>query len=136
MTGTVTVRTKITAIPKPTAVLTVFDTARYEHIPKIIFTKGGGQWLEAQAKIGASAIGLDWQTDIAKARRIIGNNITLQGNFDPSRLLSPISEIQKMVKEMIDGFGTTKYIANLGHGILPETNPDMVEYLVGIVKNY
>lgn len=70
------------------------------------------------------------------ARALVGEEITLQGNFDPSRLLSPIPEIQKMVKEMIDGFGTSKYIANLGHGILPNIPVDHAKAFVNAVKEY
>ena len=65
-----------------------------------------------------------------------GGNIPLQGNFDPSRLLSPIPEIQKQVKIMIDSFGKDRYIANLGHGILPNIPVDNAKAFVDAVKNY
>ncbi|HKH61371.1 MAG TPA: uroporphyrinogen decarboxylase family protein, partial [Flavitalea sp.] len=64
------------------------------------------------------------------------NNITLQGNFDPSRLLSPIPEIKKAVREMIDSFGTQRYIANLGHGILPNVPVAHARAFVEAVKEY
>ncbi|MDG2252501.1 MAG: uroporphyrinogen decarboxylase [Methylophilaceae bacterium] len=109
----------------------------YEHIPKIIFTKGGGQWLEAQAKIGASAIGLDWQTDIAKARRIIGNNITLQGNLDPAILLSSPKAIVAAVKKVLDNYGYGEgHIFNLGHGITQFTPPENVQCMLETIRSY
>jgi uroporphyrinogen decarboxylase len=70
------------------------------------------------------------------ARQFTGNNITLQGNFDPAKLLAPIPEIKKAVKEMIDGFGTQAYIANLGHGITPNVPVDHAKAFVDAVKEY
>tara|TARA_B100000795_G_scaffold143099_1_gene107134 strand:+ start:8171 stop:9199 length:1029 start_codon:yes stop_codon:yes gene_type:complete len=105
-------------------------------VPVILFAKGAHYALPQLAASGASALGLDWTVTPEYARSLVGNDITLQGNFDPSRLLSPIPEIQKMVKEMIDGFGTTKYIANLGHGILPNIPVDHAKAFVDAVKNY
>lgn len=105
-------------------------------VPVILFAKGAHYALPQLADSGASALGLDWTVTPEYARSLVGNDITLQGNFDPSRLLSPIPEIQKMVKEMIDGFGTTKYIANLGHGILPNIPVDHAKAFVDAVKNY
>ena len=66
----------------------------------------------------------------------LGGNITLQGNFDPSRLLSPPSEIKKMVHQMIDAFGKDKYIVNLGHGILPNIPVDHAKAFIDAVKSY
>ena len=70
------------------------------------------------------------------AREFTGNNITLQGNFDPAKLLAPIPEIKKAVKEMIDAFGTQNYIANLGHGITPNVPVDHAKAFVEAVKEY
>ncbi len=70
-----------------------------------------------------------------KARELSGNKITLQGNFDPAKLLAPIPEIKKWVKEMIDGFGTQSYIANLGHGITPNVPVDHAKAFVEAVKS-
>ncbi|MCF6296921.1 MAG: uroporphyrinogen decarboxylase family protein, partial [Flavobacteriaceae bacterium] len=67
---------------------------------------------------------------------LTNNNITLQGNFDPARLLSPPSEIKKMVKQMIDSFGKDKYIVNLGHGILPNIPLDHAKAFIDAVKEY
>ena len=105
--------------------------------PKIIFTKGGGQWLEAQSKIGASAIGLDWQTDIAKARKIVGESITLQGNLDPSILLSSPKAIVASVKKVLDNYGYGEgHIFNLGHGITQFTPPENVQCMLETIRSY
>ena len=70
------------------------------------------------------------------ARYLTGGQMTLQGNFDPARLLSPIAEIEKQTREMIEQFGTTNYIANLGHGILPNIPVDHAKAFVDTVKSY
>ena len=88
------------------------------------------------AASGASAVGLDWTVTPELARKWTGGDITLQGNFDPSRLLSPVAEIESRVKEMINRFGKDKYIANLGHGILPNIPVEHAQAFVNAVKNY
>jgi len=102
----------------------------------IVFGKGTWFAMNKMAHSGASAVGVDWTVAPDVARKLTDNAVTLQGNFDPNRLLSPIPEIKKMVKEMIDGFGTTKYIANLGHGILPNIPVDHAKAFVDAVKEY
>lgn len=102
----------------------------------IAFGKGCWFALDTMAKSGASALGVDWTCSPRNARYLTGGNITLQGNFDPSRLLSPPSEIKRMVKEMIDAFGKDKYIVNLGHGILPNIPVENAGAFVEAVKNY
>ncbi len=102
----------------------------------IVFGKGCWFALNEMSKSKASALGVDWTCDPKTARALSGGNIILQGNFDPSRLLSPIPVIQKMVKEMIDEFGKDRYIANLGHGILPNIPVDHAKAFVDAVKNY
>lgn len=102
----------------------------------IVFGKGCWFALEEMSKSKASALGVDWTCSAEMARKLTGGNITLQGNFDPSRLLSPPSEIKKMVKQMIDDFGKNKYIANLGHGILPNVPVENAKAFVDAVKNY
>ena len=84
----------------------------------------------------AAGIGIDWCVSPATAREMTGNKITLQGNFDPAKLLAPIPEIRKAVREMIDGFGPQKYIANLGHGITPNVPVDHARAFVDAVKEY
>jgi uroporphyrinogen decarboxylase len=85
---------------------------------------------------GASALGVDWTCSAQNARYLSGGNITLQGNFDPSRLFSPPSEIKKMVTQMIREFGKDKYIVNLGHGILPTVPVENAGAFIEAVKSY
>lgn len=106
------------------------------HTEVIVFGKGCWFALNEMSKSKASAIGVDWTCSPQNARYLTGGNITLQGNFDPSRLLSPIPTIKKMVHEMIDAFGKDKYIVNLGHGILPNIPVDHAKAFVEAVKEY
>jgi uroporphyrinogen decarboxylase len=107
-----------------------------DHTPVIVFGKGCWFALQEMSQSGAAALGVDWTCSARNARYLTGGNIPLQGNFDPSRLLSPIPEIQKQVKIMIDSFGKDRYIANLGHGILPNIPVDHAKAFVEAVKNY
>ena len=102
----------------------------------IVFGKGCWFALDDMAKSKASAIGVDWTCSPRNARYLTGGKKTLQGNFDPSRLLSPIPTIKKMVHEMIDEFGKDNYIVNLGHGILPNIPVDHAKAFVDAVKEY
>ena len=102
----------------------------------IVFGKGCWFALDEMAKSKASAIGLDWTITARNARYLTGGKKTLQGNFDPSRLLSPIPVIKKMVHQMIDEFGKDNYIVNLGHGILPNIPVDHAKAFVEAVKEY
>lgn len=104
--------------------------------PVIAFGKGCWFALHEMAKSGASALGVDWTITAKNARYLSGDNITLQGNFDPSRLFSPPSEIKKMVKKMIDDFGKDKYVVNLGHGILPTIPLENAKAFIDAVKEY
>lgn len=107
-----------------------------DSIPVIAFGKGCWFALDTMSKSGASALGVDWTCSARNARYLSGGNITLQGNFDPSRLLSPPSEIKKMVHQMINEFGKDKYIVNLGHGILPNIPLENAKAFVDAVKEY
>jgi uroporphyrinogen decarboxylase len=104
--------------------------------PVIVFGKGCWFALKEMSQSGASALGVDWTCSARNARYLSGGNITLQGNFDPSRLLSPPSEIKRMVLKMIDEFGKDKYIVNLGHGILPGIPLENVKAFIDSVKEY
>ena len=104
--------------------------------PVILFPKGTWYALEDLGQSSASGIGIDWTVEPKRARELVGNRITIQGNFDPAKLLAPIPQIQKWVKEMIDGFGTQSYIANLGHGITPNVPVDHAKAFVNAVKEY
>ena len=102
----------------------------------IVFGKGCWFALGDMAQSKASALGVDWTCSARNARYLSGGRITLQGNFDPSRLLSPIPTIKKMVHQMIDEFGKDNYIVNLGHGILPNIPVDHAKAFVDAVKEY
>ena len=107
-----------------------------DSVPVIVFGKGCWFALKEMSQSGASALGIDWTCSARNARYLSGGNITLQGNFDPSRLLSPPSEIKRMVLEMINEFGKDKYIVNLGHGILPGIPLENVKAFIDSVKEY
>jgi uroporphyrinogen decarboxylase len=111
-------------------------TALKDDAPVIIFAKGAWHSLDSMAATGAAGLGIDWCTPAHVARQMAGNNISLQGNYDPAKLLSPIPVIEKEVTEMLDSFGGHRYIANLGHGILPNVPVDHAKAFVNTVKNY
>lgn len=104
--------------------------------PVILFAKGAWFALEEMSRSGAAALGLDWCISPEDGRRFAGENITLQGNFDPAKLLAPIPEIRKAAHAMIRSFGIQRYIANLGHGILPNIPVDHARAFVEAVKEY
>jgi uroporphyrinogen decarboxylase len=108
-----------------------------ERVPSVIFTKGGGQWLEAIAGIGADAIGLDWTTDVGDARKRVGDRVALQGNMDPMALFASLDAVANEARRIIDGYGPgTGHVFNLGHGISQFTPPDNVSTLVETVHQY
>ena len=103
-------------------------------VPVILFTKGGGQWLEAMADAGADALGIDWQTDLAAARRRVGDRVALQGNLDPMALFAPPAAIEKEVERVIASYGSGPgHVFNLGHGVSQHTPPEHVHALVEAV---
>ncbi len=105
-------------------------------VPVIAFGKGCWFALPEMAKSGASALGVDWTCSAKNARYLTGGQITLQGNFDPARLLSPPAEITRRVHQMIDEFGKDRYVVNLGHGILPNIPLENAKAFVDAVKSY
>ena len=99
--------------------------ARGMPVPVILFTKGGGQWLELMTKTDADCLGLDWTTDIGTARRRVGQQVALQGNMDPAVLYAKPDVIRHEVQNILTSFGKgTGHIFNLGHGITPGVDPD------------
>ena len=93
-------------------------------VPVILFTKGGGQWLEAMADTGCDALGLDWTTDIGEARRRVGDRMALQGNMDPCTLYASPEAIRRSVAKILEGYGKgSGHVFNLGHGIHPTIDP-------------
>ena len=104
--------------------------------PTIVFAKGAWHSLEAMAATGAAGLGIDWCISPQMARQFAGDKVTLQGNFDPAKLLSPIPVIEKEVKAMLTAFGPGRHIANLGHGILPNVPVDHAKAFVNTVKEF
>ena len=102
----------------------------------IAFAKGCWYALPTMARSGVHALGVDWTCSARNARYLSGGQIPLQGNFDPSRLLSPIPEIERLAHKMVSDFGTQNYIANLGHGILPNVPVDHAKAFVNAIKSY
>jgi len=106
-------------------------------VPAILFTRGGGNWLEAMAGAGCDAVGLDWTVDPAQARRRIGARVALQGNLDPIALLAPPERVREEARRVLDAFGAAPgHVFNLGHGISPQARPESVAALVDEVRTY
>jgi uroporphyrinogen decarboxylase len=106
-------------------------------VPAILFTKGGGAWLEAMAASGCEAVGLDWTVDAAAARARVGARIALQGNLDPAALFAPPEAVRRQVRRVLDAFGTAPgHVFNLGHGISQYTPIESVAALVDEVRTY
>lgn len=106
-------------------------------VPNIVFTKGGGAWLEKIAAIGCDAVGVDWTTDLATARKAVGGQVALQGNLDPSALFAPPATLRAETLRVLDSYGAgAGHVFNLGHGITPDVDPERVAVLVDTVRNY
>ena len=108
--------------------------ALQDDAPVILFPKGSWYALEELSESSASALGIDWCISPKMARELTSGKITLQGNFDPAKLLLPIDDIQKEAKKMISEFGVQKYVVNLGHGITPNIPVDHARAFVDAVK--
>ena len=106
-------------------------------VPVILFTKGGGHWLEAMADSGCDCLGLDWTVDIGAAKDRVGSKVALQGNMDPAVLRSDRSGIESEVKTILTSFGEGQgHVFNLGHGITPDINPDNVKIFIDAVHQF
>jgi len=106
-------------------------------VPSILFTKGGGAWLENMAASGCSAVGLDWTVDPRDARRRVGGKVALQGNLNPAVLTEPDPIVREQARHVLDAFGPAPgHIFTLGHGISPQARPDAVAALVDEVRAY
>jgi len=107
-----------------------------ERIPSVLFTKGGGLWLESIAESGCDALGLDWTINIAEARNRVGHKVALQGNLDPAILFSTpeviTTEVEKILKDYGSGSG---HVFNLGHGISQFTPPESALTLINAVHS-
>lgn len=103
-------------------------------VPVIVFTKGGGLWLEKMADCGADALGLDWTCNIGEARQRVGDKVALQGNFDPMALFGTPESIEAEAARILAAYGQgTGHIFNLGHGINQHTNPEHAKVLIDAV---
>lgn len=110
-----------------------------ERVPVIVFTKGGGAWLEAMSECGCDCVGVDWTVNLTKARARTGDKVSLQGNLDPMVLFAGEEAIRREVRRVIDSFGTVGnggHVFNLGHGISQFTDPEAVAVLVDEVHKY
>ncbi len=113
------------------------DDDRENPVPTILFTKGGGQWLESMANSGYSALGIDWTTDLAAARRTTGDRVALQGNMDPAVLYAKPEVIREKVRFILQQYGKgSGYVFNLGHGVLPDVEPEHVRVMVEAVHEF
>lgn len=112
----------------------IVSTIDVDKTPVILFTKGGGQYLEKMAATGCSGLGLDWTQDINQARARVGDKVALQGNLDPGALYGDPSSIEREVAKVLEGFGNHPgHIFNLGHGIHQQVDPENVSVLVDTV---
>jgi uroporphyrinogen decarboxylase len=106
-------------------------------VPVTMFTKGGGQWLEWMAETGVNAVGLDWTTDIANARKRVGDKVALQGNMDPCVLYASGDRVEQEVASILAAYGKgTGHVFNLGHGIHPSVDPENMRRLVDAVHQH
>jgi uroporphyrinogen decarboxylase len=113
-------------------------------IPVIVFTKGGGLWLEQVADVGADVVGLDWTVHLGTARAKVGGRVALQGNLDPNVLFAPPEAVAREARAVLDSFGRPQrpdgtwdgHIFNLGHGISQFTPPEHVTALVQAVHTH
>lgn len=110
---------------------------KHPHIPIILFTKGGGQWLTQLADSGCDALSLDWTSDLTKARAQVGSRVALQGNLDPTLLLTSPRCIRTHVKQVLDAYGYGPgHVFNLGHGITPDVPPEHVVAMIEAVNEF
>ncbi len=103
-------------------------------VPVILFTKGGGAWLERMAVTGADALGIDWMTELSGARRVVEDRVALQGNLDPGVLFGTPALIRAEIARVLDSYGHGPgHVFNLGHGVQPGVNPDHVAAMIAAV---
>lgn len=111
--------------------------AEGRRVPNIVFTKGGGAWIARIAAIGCDAVGVDWTTDLAAARKAVAGRVALQGNLDPSALFAPAETLRAEALRALDSYGGgVGHVFNLGHGITPDVDPERVAVLVDTVQRY
>lgn len=110
--------------------------SEHRRVPVVLFTKGGGAWLEAMAETGCDALGIDWTQDLADARLRVGDKVALQGNLDPAALYAPPETIRDLVWKTLAHFGHGNgHVFNLGHGIHTDIPPEHVAAMVTAVRD-
>ena len=128
-------RAVLAALPKE-----VEEHGRKVRVPSVVFTKGGGLWLDSIADCGADAVGLDWTVNLGRARAQVGDRVALQGNLDPMVLMADPAQIEVETRRVLDSYGKPAagngHVFNLGHGISQFTEPDHVTTLVDTVHQY
>lgn len=107
-----------------------------DEVPKTVFAKGAFFARKSMGKLNCDVIGLDWNMAANSSRRLIGDEKTLQGNLDPCMLYASYNELKKGVQQMMEDFKGTRHIANLGHGVYPDTDPDKVKFFIDEVKSF
>jgi uroporphyrinogen decarboxylase len=105
-------------------------------VPVTVFAKGAYYAREELAGLNCQTIGLDWNMNVAESRKLIGNDKTLQGNLDPCVLYADFKTIEEKTKNMLKSFGNQRHIANLGHGVYPDTDPEKVKCFIETVKGF
>lgn len=105
-------------------------------VPLTIFSKGAIMSLPEVTKLNCNTIGMDWNMDVAQVRKLVGETRTLQGNLDPCVLYGSHSEIEVATNKMLDSFNSKRHIANLGHGVYPDIDPNKVKTFINTVKSY
>jgi uroporphyrinogen decarboxylase len=106
-------------------------------VPNILFTKGGGAWLQKMAASGCDALGVDWGTDLSVARAAVNSRVALQGNLDPSALFAPPDTLRAQTLKVLESYGKGPgHVFNLGHGITPDVDPERVAVLIDTVQGY
>jgi len=105
-------------------------------VPKTVFAKGAFFAREEMGKLNCETIGLDWNMGITESSMLIGADKTLQGNLDPAALYGTTDQVRKATTEMMEQFRGTRHIANLGHGVYPDINPEMVKVFIQTVKDF
>lgn len=118
------------------AVERIFSGLADLEVPRIHFGVNTGELLELMAGTGTDVMGIDWRVPLDAARRRLGNDIVLQGNLDPSACLAPWEVIEEKARDVLTRGGGTRHIFNLGHGVLPETDPDALARLVDLVHSW
>ena len=105
-------------------------------VPRIHFGVGTGELLSLMTSVGADVIGVDWRVPLTRARERVGPHVTLQGNLDPAVCLAPWDVVDEQARDVLRQGGGRRHIFNLGHGVLPETDPDVLVRLVDLVHSY